>query len=252
MIICVDGDNGWGKTLLLAMLSTYIHRPIWSNFTLFKHPQYKELTLAEIIELGKVSADNFPNGLVFYVDEAYGMFESRLSNRAINLYLSYKTNYQWRKRLLDVYLTFQDFSSIDKRFRTRYHIFIQCGYRDAFSKEPFTYHYYRKQKEGADKFIYTRTYSYEYMKQFFNLYDTTEIIEPPQIALSTYKIIKDDMKLLSRQLNIYYDILLPVIKKEPYNDKISHDKLDLLLVSKNILPVYEKRLYTMLNNQIRL
>ena len=38
----------------------------------------------------------------------------------INLYLSYKINYQPKSKELDVYLTFQDFSSIDKKLKTKY------------------------------------------------------------------------------------------------------------------------------------
>lgn len=254
LIIGLEGDNGSGKNLLLAWLSQdIVDKPIWSNFTLFKHPNYEPLFLDNIIHMEN-NYDTFPNGLVMYIDEAYGFFESRLSNRSTNLYLSYKTNYQWRKRLLDVYLAFQDISSIDKRFRMRFDIIISCEYRIPFSKEPFTYTYYRinKKKDKRNrKKLYTNIYPYEYMKQFFDLFDTNEIVEPPSIELMEYNMIKDNPVLLKRTLNRYYDILLPQTI-EIFNGDMTHQQLELLLLSNLILVKYEKKLYAMLKNKIRL
>jgi len=254
MIIGLDGDNGTGKTLLLTKISEkIINKPIWSNFTLFKHPNYEPLYLDNIIHMEN-HYNKFNNGLVMYIDEAYGFFESRLSNRSTNLYLSYKTNYQWRKRLLDVYLTFQDISSIDKRFRMRFDIIIDCGFREPFSEQPFTYTYYRvkgKKDKRKRRKLYTNIYPYNLMKQYFSLFDTNEIVEPPNIALMEYNMIKDNPVLLKRTLNRYYDILLPQVDKM-FNGDLTHDKLELLLVSNLMLDKYQKKLYTMLKNKIRL
>lgn len=252
MIIFLVGDNGSGKTLYLVMESLKINRPIWSNFKLFKHPFYTELTLDKIINLDNGDKAELEKGLVMFIDEAYGLLESRLSNRSVNIYLSYKTNYQWRKRLLDVYLTFQDASSIDKRYRMRYDILIECGYREPFSKEPFTYHYYRRNKKNnTRKIIYTQVYAYEQMEKLFDFYNTYEIVEPPNIALMNYKMIKDDIRLYKKYLNKYYDLLLPQYDNGKLKG-LTHELLELKLISEGILPQYEKKLYSMLKNKIRL
>ncbi len=254
MIIGLEGDNGSGKTVFLAMISDDIKdKPIWSNFKLFKHPNYIPLYLDNIIHMEN-NYNEYKKGLVMYIDEAYTYFESRLSNRSTNLYLSYKTNYQWRKRLLDVYLTFQDISSIDKRFRLRFDIIIECGYREPFSKEPFVYNYLKiKQKKNKfnRKIIFTKVYPYEFMEKYFKHFDTNEIIEPSNISIMEYNMIKDNPKLLKRTLNRYYDILLPLIK-EKFNGSLTHDDLSLILISNEILERYEPRLYKMLKNKIRL
>jgi hypothetical protein len=252
MIIGIEGDNGTGKTSLLVLISQDIKRQIWSNFTL-KHPKYSELTLDKIIDLDNDSKPFLENeGLVLFIDEAYGFFESRLSNRSTNIYLSYKTNYQWRKRNLDVYLTFQDISSIDKRYRLRFDIIITCEYRKPFSKDDFVYNYYRKRKSGSSNIVYTLKIPYYQMSKIFDLYDTNEIVEPPNIELMTYKMAKNDPKLMKRMLNKYYDILLPQVEKLYSNGDFTHEKLGLLLTSNLILENYEKKLYAMLKNKIRL
>jgi deoxyadenosine/deoxycytidine kinase len=254
MIIAIEGDNGSGKNCLLAMISEQIKdKPIWSNFELFKHPNYSELFLDNIIHMEN-HYNEYKKGLVIFIDEAYTYFESRLSNRSTNIYLSYKTNYQWRKRLLDVYLTFQDITSIDKRFRMRFDIIIQCKYREPFSQEPFQFTYL-KVKQHKNRFnrkvLYTRTYPYKYMKQYFALFDTNQIIEPSNIAMMEYNMIKDNPRLLKRTLNRYYDILLPQVE-QLYNGNMTHDDLDLLLTSNLILDKYQPKLYRMLKNKIRL
>jgi hypothetical protein len=198
--------------------------------------------------------NEYKKGLVLYIDEAYDWFESRLSNRSSNLYLSYKINYQWRKRLLDVYLTFQDLSSIDKRFKMRFDIIIECAYREPFSKDPFEYHYFKVKQKGNKfnrKFIYSVKYPYSYMEKYFDLYDTNQIIEPSNFALMEFNMIKDNPKLLKRTLNRYYDILLPQVN-EKFNGSLTHDDLTLLLISNEILDKYEPKLYRMLKNKIRL
>ena len=265
MIILIDGDNNSGKTILLVEVAQEIKRPIWSNFHLWDdmekqilHPFYEELTEDKIIFLeDDFDYEKYPKGLVMFIDEAYSYFESRMSNQSSSTYLSHKVNYQWRKRKLDSYLTFQDFSSVDKRFRDplRWDIYILCEYREPDSQDDFIYHYYRN-KKGRDKgkfLFYTRKVPYRYMTQFFNKYDTNEIVENPNIARLEYNMCMDNPKLMKNILNRYYDKLLPKMDKFFYNGvKFNHENVQLFLIANNIYPKFESKIYTMLKNKIRL
>lgn len=241
----LNGDNGTGKTVFLTKIAMEIKdRPIWSNFQL-DHPNYKKLTMRDIINLSKINMKlpEYRNGLVVFIDEAYEYLEARLSGRDINVYLSHKTNYQWRKRLLDIYLTFQDLSSIDKRYRMRYHYYVECGYRDPFStSDPFTYTFYERTKNTQEQFLYTNVYDYAYMSQYFKYYDTNEIIESPLVDKMEYKMIKDDPYMLKDK--VYKDILPKLVpawddyKSEGF--KLSKPTIEAILIDLEILTVYSK------------
>lgn len=252
MIILIDGDNNSGKTALLAWLSQYIHRPLWSNFRLLQHDFYKELTIDDIINLNALLPTYQASGLVMYIDEAYTWLEARLSSQATNIFLSHNTNYQWRKRGLDVYLTFQDFMSIDIRYRMRFDIFIEAQYRDLNSNDDFIYNYYRHNKKvRGKKKLYTLRIPYDTMKKIFPLFDTYEIVEPLNRDRMIYNIAKKNPKLMKKTLNRYYDTLLPQVEKE-YDGNMTHEDLELMLISNLILPEYQKKLYNMLKKKKRL
>lgn len=259
MIILIDGDNNAGKTIFLVHLSEDIQRPIWSNFKLFKHPYYEELTQDKIVFLDEdFDYKQYPKGLVIFIDEAYTYFDSRLSSQTTNIYLSHKVNYQWRKRLLDVYLTFQDFSSIDKRFKDpiRWDIYISCEYRTPESKDDFVYNYYRNKKKGKNrgkKMFYTLRIPYNFMTKYFDHYDTNEIVENPNIARLEYNMAVNDTRLMKNMLNRYYDKLINKIPQFFYNGiKFNHENVKLFLIQNNVYEKFEPKLYVMLKNKIRL
>jgi len=257
MIITLDGDNGTGKTSYLAFLSTLIDKPIWSNFELPLHPYYSELDMYKIITLGKKGHryESFPNGLVIFFDEAYTWLEARLSSRIENIYLSWKTNYQWRKRWLDVYLTFQDLASIDLRFRNpiRWDIQLVFEYRDVDSKDPFVVNYYRPKRNNKrrKKPYYRIIYPYEFMAKYFNHFNTREIVEPPNMAKIEWSLIKDNPDLKKLILNDIYDKIYPQVKND-YGGSISHPELKTLLTGNSYLTIYESDLYGMIKQKKKL
>jgi hypothetical protein len=191
-----------------------------------------------------------------FLDEAPTWLEARLSSQATNILLTQNTNYQWRKRFLDVYLTFQDFWSIDKRFRMRFDTFIECEFREYNSREPFIYNYYRAKKHkkyyNKGRIYYTLKIPFDYMeKHIFHLYDTYEIVETLNKAKTIYNACRKNPSLMKNVLNNYYDILLPQIETD-YNGKVTKENLELLLIDNEILQDYHKHLYNMLKNQKRL
>lgn len=255
MNIIIDGDNASGKSTFLAYMSTLIHRPIWSTMELPKHELYEPLDMYKIITLGRNPRQQFPKGIVLFMDEAYTWLESRMSNRVENIYLSHKTNFQWRKRWLDVYLTFQDLSSIDKRYRSpiRWDIQILCKWRDPMSRDPFTYYYYRPKKnyQRRTKHFYELTFTYDEMSKYFDYFKTNEIIESPQMAKWEWDLMKNDPELKKLILNDIFDLIYPQAQTQ-YPDGITHPELNILLLSNSILSCYESDLYQMINQKKRL
>jgi len=151
--------------------------------------------------------DKFNEGNIF-IDEAYTWIESRHSGKALNLLTTYFI-FQKRKRFLDIYLTEQLFSSIDKRARELSNIIIECKSRVDFKKDDFEFWYIDRDSNIDFEFIIP----YNIAKQYFEYYDTYEIIQIPNKSKYEYDILKNDQaKLLERSKEIAY-IINPKLRR---------------------------------------
>ena len=218
------GNNGTGKTFLLSYFSTFFNKNVYSNFKLDIN-NYIPLEIHDLIEM-----DNFQEGNIF-LDEAYTWIESRTSGNVMNLLTSYLI-FQKRKRNLDIYLTAQLFSSVDKRARELSNIIITClpRYNDT---DDFNYTYFDLDINRHFSF----TIPYYIAKEYFYIFDTNEIIELPNKSKFGYDVLKNNKrKLLERSMEIAYII-------NPELTKLTHNKISYLLLQNNFDDRFEKTIY---------
>lgn len=224
ILTSILGNNGSGKTFLLSYLSTFFKKNIYSNFKL-EVDNYIPLEINDLIEM-----DTFTEGNIF-LDEAYTWIESRTSGNVMNLLSSYLI-FQKRKRQLDIFLTAQLFSSVDKRARELSNIIITCfpRYNDT---DDFNYNYFDLDINVNFDFIIP----YNIAEKYFYIFDTNQIIKLPNKAKLEYDLLKyDQFKLLERSMEIAYII-------NPELTKLTHDKIKYLLLQNNFDNRFEKTIY---------
>ena len=169
------------------------------------------------------------------IDELYTWLESRVPMKAMNLYLGY-INFQSRKRNIDLIGEAQLRSSIDMRFKDLEHITCYAMPRTPKSEEDFEYAYVTDN-------IQFRTFEYCTAKKYFDLYDTNEVIEPPnleelitKVSLTSMKKIKERTEIAVKKIN-ELGIDLP---------KITRDSVNGLLLEIEEPLVLSKYVYSML------
>ena len=164
MLVAIIGAMGSGKTLLMVYLATKSEREVYSNFKIYI-PNYKSLKITDLLDL----KDNID----VFIDEGYTWLESRTSGSALNRYLSYIV-LQARKRLIDIIISAQMFSSIDVRFREQCDIIVKCQkIKEGKVVKGFKYSFLFVEKNKiVNCFI-----KYKDAKKLFDTYDTYEIIE---------------------------------------------------------------------------
>lgn len=185
MIIAIIGKRGCGKTLTMAKIITEELRKgknIYTNFHINKKAlpkiQHKLLHIIDnnfLLNYGTFKLYN----CALFIDEIYVYIDSRMSSSKRNRIWSYFIN-QTRKRDVDMYYTTQFFKQVEVRLRNNTEVFI---FPESFEHE---------QKIFVRNAIYTNSIkSDELLKikeerfignEFFNVYDTDEIIDFGDIA----------------------------------------------------------------------
>lgn len=160
MLTIIYGGLGSGKTLLLTILGKHSKLPVVSNFSLkFKSEQFS---------LSKFVNAQYED-CTLLLDEAYVYLESRLSMRKKNRTASYIL-FQSRKKNVDMILTVQLRSTLDKRFRTLADSLIFC---EGVSNGNFCY-----VKMNANEAYPTRFYlPVKKAEKYFQYFDTNEVIK---------------------------------------------------------------------------
>ena len=69
---------------------------------------------------------DLPKGINVALDEGYTLLEARTSAKYINLFLSYMV-FQLRKTERNIFVTCQEVSSIDIRYRRQWDYYVQCS-----------------------------------------------------------------------------------------------------------------------------
>lgn len=214
MLVGIIGDFGSGKTLLMCIFSFYSNRKVLANFEIINNHKYTKLELTGLL--------NLPKNRDIFIDEAYTWLESRTSMSKINQFISYII-FQSRHIKIDLYITAQLFNSIDLRFRNNANIIINCtSIRIKNKILGFRYDFYKVDRKKL-KYITSLLLKYEKAKQFFNNYDTYELIKSKDYISLKLELLLNDINALKKELKV----ILNDISKEMKKDKIKFNKTNL-------------------------
>lgn len=196
MLIGFFGNLGAGKTLLSTIFAiNSLKKEILSNYNI-KNEKYRKLELIDLLEL--------PSNIDMFIDEAYTWIESRASLNLLNLYLSYIL-FQSRKRTIDIYITAQLESTIDIRFRELCNVHFLCyAIKDAYMNPiAFYYEIFVGKKYLTDFYLLE-----ENVREYYQYYDTYEIIEPRNFKKLKIELLSSSVdKLIPFLLEQNTDIL---------------------------------------------
>lgn len=227
LLICILGNTGSGKTLLLVYFATKIKRQIQSNFKI-KIKNYNKLKLINLI--------NLPTNSDIFIDEAYTWVESRVSSKHLNRYLSYIV-FQSRKRTIDIYTTAQMFSTIDVRFRNQSDILILA---QKIKNKGYKYKIYNKRTNFITEFIL----SFKKAEKLYKLYDTYQIIEPYEQSKLEFTLLQSNTDLLYKKSKKIAQFLKNKLTK------ITHNTVKLALISNNFDKNFEPYVYIYLKENM--
>lgn len=234
MNILILGNNASGKTFILTYYGTKFIGNIYSNYKL-KLDNYIPLTINDLLNMNRLDKGNI------FLDEAYTWLEARTSGNALNLLTSYLI-YQQRKRSLDIYLTAQMFSSLDKRVRYLANIIILCESRVNLKKDDFHFIYQDKDIGKKTTFMIP----YKIAEKYFKYYNTYEIIEPQNVSRLEFNLLKNNPKSLLRKIKEIAKIVKSQISI------ITHDSIKTVLLLNGFEMGYEKFLYPYLKGLIEI
>lgn len=226
MLTVIYGGVGSGKTLLLTILGYYLKSNIISNYQLFfQKPDYK----IEEFNVSKFVQAKYENCKIL-MDEAYVYLESRLSMSNKNKAFSYIL-FQSRKKSIDMYLTVQLVSTIEKRYREMFDYSIFSHGFNGFEYIYSVYNHTNKEtkilKLREDKII-----------GFYQLYDTNEVVKPDNSII--YQFITKTEK--EERL----DILTEEYLKRNDGYRITKDSVKLFLFKESMPTNYLGLLYATL------
>lgn len=208
MLVTIEGNLGSGKTLLLVMMGIISDKNlVYTNFDVDLErfgKNVKEFNLAILL------VEKY-NPSIVLIDEAYDYFESRLSMSIENI-LGSKLLFQSRKKGMDLYLTLQDFTSLDRRFRNLVNMRIKC---EKFSdRKVFRYIF----KTNRTKMIQLIPFSFA--KRIYGLYNTYEVIHSDKSLelLSNYTSYEEKSKLITNNIDSFLDFMDEYNAKNPTNE----------------------------------
>jgi hypothetical protein len=217
----IYGNRGSGKTLFMVHKTFECPNiPCKSNFKI----ESDRVFPLEVFELLDLNPDNKPT--IVNIDEAYTWLESRVSTSKLNRYVSY-VGFQSRKRNLDILFSAQLSSSIDVRFRDTedYRVFCKDRPNPRTSVQDFKYAVCKGRRTSF------QTMKFKEAKKLFDIYNTDEVIKPPDM-----EELQAEIEVLDpHKLNIEVDKLVKLIRKKNLIDfsnpkAITHDVLkDVLL-----------------------
>lgn len=233
-LILIVGQRGSGKTLLIVKLMKNVKRPIYSNFEI-KHKYYRKLKIIDFLDMK-------PNCEIL-LDEGYTWVESRSSMKYQNLFASYIV-FQLRKTNRNIYVTVQDISTIDIRYRKQWDYLIQCK-RVTNSKIEekewdFKYKIYDKKKQSSKQLVLP----YSKAKGLFDLYDTNEIVPVSSKSRIEYEILKTEpMEFFARSLEIYNKL------KGNLNPGVTKEFVKFLLLRHGMDEIWSNIIYLLAKNK---
>ena len=225
MLITVLGNLGSGKTLFLVMNAYFSPKlDIVSNFKLkFENRPYIPFDLKKFL---RCEYDN----CIILLDEAYNYIESRISTNEINRIMSYML-FQSRKKNVTIYITAQLFSTIDRRYRELSDMIVTAENTSDFN---YTINFGAKTKRFS--------ISKENAKQFFDMYDTNEVIKLVD-KKTTFDLKKGSDKM--SEIELYALEIIEYYKSEEI-ENVTRNLVDLYFTSKDYPKFLEKDTFTMI------
>lgn len=204
MLTIVLGNRGSAKTLWMVIMALcHTGRKFFSNFKI-DNWHYEHLGLEMLYDL--------PFGVEVFFDEFYALADSRISMSYVNRFASFVC-FQLRKTDRNLFVSAQQFSTIDKRYREDYDYLLMCrripNEFDDRRLWDFSFTTYSKE---------FKTYETEYMSienaiPFFDLYDTFEIIPPRNPSKLQYEVFKDESETLMKYARVYLQRVYPYFKE---------------------------------------
>lgn len=173
MLIDICGNLGSGKTLLGVIMLQNAKKKGFKIYSNIKVKGAELLTLEDFLKF------NFEPKSVILLDEIYILAESRLSHSDSNLIISHLI-FQSRKRELYIIATSQLRRAVDVRLRDLADVIV---YSERINGD---FHYLVFYGNEVRSFILP----YKIAKQYFNLYDTKEIVEDEVIKAKRKKLLE--------------------------------------------------------------
>lgn len=231
MLILIVGNRGSGKTLFSTILAKKSKREVYSNYFL-NIPNYKPLEVMDFLTL--------PDNVDVIIDEGYTWLESRTSGYFLNRYLSYIV-LQSRKRTIDIIVTAQIYNSVDVRFRNQTDVLVKCERIG----DDFYYDFMRMDTFKTSRFVLP----YQLAKEYFNLYDTYQIVEPHTKDALEMKLLESDPKRLYKKIESIGEVLKKDFKKNGVKKKdVTHDKVRASLMRHGLDVSFENLVYVYLKD----
>ncbi len=189
MIILIVGNVGSGKTLMLTIIGTTeldAGKQVYSTYHLNYGSKGNKPFFVDVGDLfawfQQQDKEFKPDTGTLLLDEGYLGIDSRMSGSAANRLLSHFA-FQSRKLGLDLYVSAQLASSIDKRIRNLADAIIlaekyQVAMEDGTYQWEFKYTY-ANADGGSGELVLNE----HQVQLFYPYYSTMEIVEPPMISL---------------------------------------------------------------------
>lgn len=229
MLTVISGNLGTGKTLFLTMIGYYSDKAVVSNFKT-NFPNKKSIEF----DVNKFMRCEYENCIIL-MDEAYIYLESRLSGSEKNKLMSYIL-FQSRKKTVDLYLTVQLRSTIDKRYRELTDVYMLADLTD------LTYNYLIKTR--GNKYFGLIKLLKRKVIPLYAMYDTNEVILPDENALL-------NQTLSGKEKMNETTIIGDKIMEEFPKTQLTRDFVDLYFL-KNELPKFLKGYtYTYIRNTLK-
>lgn len=206
----VIGYRGSGKTLFTTIINLilkkyYPDRLTYSNYELFNCKQYKKLHLVDLLKL--------PKDIELIMDEGYAIIHSRLSMSYINIMAGFLA-FQLRKTNTNIFITMQQLFTIDKIYRREWDYRVYCertpNDNENWREWDFFYEIHDKKKGNMTQVVLP----FETAKEYFNYYDTFEIIEPRNKSRMEYEMLKSDKILLMKRAKEIAEKIRTSIRKD--------------------------------------
>jgi hypothetical protein len=218
MLMGVFGNLGSGKTMLLTVFALRLVErgdyEVYANYTI-RHPKIRKITPLELININPLE-----KRALLILDEVYAWLDSRVSTSTLNRYLSWII-LQSRKRNMDIIYSAQLLRLPDIRLKELSDIIVLAENRQSGFFYKFIW------QKGLSIFSKKIVLPYQQAKNYFNLYDTREIVEPIFFEKMRSQIMGEiDIKSLNTEIDKIVDMVMPKIK----NRKITKSLIEAVLL----------------------